>query len=206
MNKKQLALAAATMLGGLFATPALAQDSPAPAPAPAPTAQDKNSGFYVGGGINIYYVDKDDAAEGLPIFFEDQPTPAAFVFRAGYAFNEYVAVEAEAGIGGARQEFEGPGIEAEVGVETPLLSAHVVGTVPVGQGGGYLLGKAGYTSVTISREVNDVDFDDLDISGASFGVGGGFRSDMWDFRMEYSFVSGGDANTGVLGMTAMRRF
>lgn len=206
MKQKQLALAAATMLGGLFGTPALAQDNPAPAPGPAPSAQDNGSGFYVGGGINLYFVDKDDAAEGMPIIFEDQPSPGAFMGRFGYAFNNYVAIEVEAGIGGAKSEFEGPGLEAEVGVETPPLSAHVVGTVPFGEGGGYLLGKAGYTSVTISRTLNGVDFDDLDISGASFGFGGGVRSDMWDFRMEYSFVSGGDANTGVLGMTAMRRF
>lgn len=203
MQKKQLALAAATMLGGLFATPALAQDSPAPAP--APSAQDKNSGFYVGAGINIYFIDKDDAAQGMPIIFEDQPSPAAFVGRFGYAFNDYVALELDAGFGGARQEYEGPGVEAELGIETPL-SAHVVGTMPFGEGGGYLLGKAGYASAKLSREMNGTSFEDLTLGGVSLGIGGGVRSDMWDFRMEYSFVSGGDANTGVLGMTAMRRF
>lgn len=58
----------------------------------------------------------------------------------------------------------------------------------------------------LSREMNGVNFEDLTLGGVSLGIGGGVRSDMWDFRMEYSFVSGGDANTGVLGMTAMRRF
>jgi Outer membrane protein beta-barrel domain len=196
--KKKLGLAAMTMLGGLIATPALAQDNPTP-------AQDDNSGFYAGAGINLYFIDKGDAAEGMGIVFEDQPSPGAFVGRVGYAFNEYVALEVEAGIGGAKSEFEGPGVEGDIGVTAPL-AAHVAFTMPMNDSGAYLLGRIGYTSVTVEREINGVEAEDLDISGTSFGVGGGFRSGNWDFRGEYNFVSGGDANTGVLGIFALRHF
>jgi len=200
--KKTLAFAGLTMLGGMFATPAMAQDTPAPA---APTAANDHSGFYAGAGINLYFVDKDDAAQGMPIEFVDQPSPGAFVGRFGYAFNDYVALEVEAGIGGADQKFEGSGVNAEIGIETPL-SAHVVGTMPYGQGGAYLLGKIGYASAKLTREMNGAGFEDLTLGGVSLGIGGGIRSETWDFRMEYSFISGGDANSGVLGMTALRRF
>lgn len=196
--KKKLGLAAMTMLGGLIATPALAQDNSAP-------AQDDSSGFYAGAGINLYFIDKDDAAEGMGIEFEDQPSPGAFVGRLGYAFNEYVAVELEAGIGGAKSEFEGPGIEGDIGVTAPL-AAHVAFTAPMSDGNSYLLGRIGYSSVTVEREINGSEAEDLDISGASFGVGAGIRSGNWDFRAEYNFLSGDDANTGVLGLFVLSRF
>jgi hypothetical protein len=203
--KKHLALAAMTVLGGLIGAPTVAhaQDTTAPDQA---EAAGKDSGFYAGGGINLYFVDKDDAATGMPIVFEDQPSPGAFVGRVGYSFNRYFAVEVEAGIGGADSEFtDGGSLDGTIGASNPL-AAHAVLTVPVGPGGGYVLGKAGYASVQIEREIEgSAPFDDLDISGASFGAGGGFRGENWDFRMEYSFVSG-DATTGVLGMYALRRF
>jgi hypothetical protein len=189
--KTKLALAAASMLG-FFSTPAMAQDN-------------DDSGFYAGGGINLYFIDKDDAAQGMGIEFEDQPSPGAFVGRLGYQFNEYFAVEVEAGIGGADSEFEGPGIEGDIGVTGPA-AAHVVLTYPVGEGGGYLLGRAGYATVTVERELNGVDQPDLELSGSSFGIGGGVRSGNWDFRAEYNFMSGGDANSGVLGMLVLSHF
>jgi hypothetical protein len=200
--KKKLALAAMTMLAGLFATPALAQNNTAQ---PQTTAtEDDHSGFYAGAGINLYFIDKGDAAHGLPIVFVDQPSPGAFMGRVGYAFNEYVAIEAEAGIGGAKSDFEGPGVSGEIGVTNPV-GAHVALSLPLGEGGAYLLGKAGYSSVTVERELNGTNAPDIDISGASLGIGGGFRTGAWDFRAEYSFLSG-DANTGVLGMFVLHRF
>lgn len=194
MSKKKWALAAVSMLGGMVATPAFAQDN-----------QNDDTGFYAGAGINLYFIDKDDAAQGMPIQFEDQPSPGAFVGRLGYAFNEHVAVEVEAGIGGAKSEFEGPGVEGDIGVTAPL-GAHLVLSTPVGEGGGYVLGRAGYSSVTVERELNGVEAADLELSGASFGLGGGIRSGNWDFRAEYNFLSGGDANTGVLGLFILSRF
>lgn len=190
--KKKLALAAMTMLGGMMATPALAQDT-------------DTSGFYAGGGINLYFVDKDDAADGMAIQFEDQPSPGAFVGRVGYQFNEYFAVEVEAGIGGANSEFEGPGISGDIGAESPA-AAHLVVSYPFNESGAYLLGRAGYSTVTIERKMNGVDYPDLELSGASFGVGAGFRSGSWDFRGEYNMLSGGDANSGVLGFFALHHF
>ncbi|ANP45174.1 outer membrane beta-barrel protein [Candidatus Viadribacter manganicus] len=190
--KKKLALAAMTMLGGMVATPALAQDN-------------DTSGFYAGAGINLYFIDKDDAADGMGIEFEDQPSPGAFVGRVGYAFNEYFAVEVEAGIGGADSEFEGPGIEGDIGAESPA-AAHIVVSYPFGSGSGYILGRAGYSTVTIEREMNGIDYEDLELSGASFGVGAGIRAGQWDFRGEYNVLSGGDANSGVLGFFALRHF
>jgi hypothetical protein len=191
--KKTLALAAVSMLG--LATPALAQENK-----PA----DDHSGFYVGGGINLYFIDKEDAAEGLPIVFEDQPSPGAFVGRLGYSFNQYFAVEVEAGIGGAKSDFEGVGVSGDIGVTAPV-GAHVVLTLPVGQGGTYLMGKAGHSSVTVERELNGVTAPDIEISGAMFGIGGGVRSERWDLRAEYGFMSG-DASSGVLGLFALARF
>lgn len=201
--KTKLALAALSMLGGMVATSAFAQDGTAPK---AESGSDEQRGFYAGAGINLYFIDKDDAASGLPIIFEDQPSPGAFVGRLGYAFNQYFAVEVEAGFGGAKSEFEGPGLELDIGVAAPL-GAHLVVSTPVGDYNGYyLMGKAGYSSITVERKLNGVDAEDLDISGASFGVGGGVRSGAWDFRFEYNFMSGDDGNTGVLGMLAMHRF
>jgi|APLow6443716910_1056828.scaffolds.fasta_scaffold335833_1 opacity protein-like surface antigen len=205
--KLKTLLAVATAVGGVCAAPAYAQETPAPAPAPPKPEAPHASGFYAGGGINLYFLDRDYAADGMPIAFEDQPSPGAFMGRLGYAFNENVAIEVEAGIGGARSEFttSGGNPDGEIGIETPL-GAHVVLSVPINRNT-YLLGKAGYVSATISREYLGVDYEDLDISGAAFGVGAGFRSGPWDFRMEYAFMSGGDSGDGgVLGMFALHHF
>jgi len=198
-------LAAACAAGVGIVAPATAQQQPA-TPAPAEPAKADNSGFYIGGGINLYFLDRDYAAEGLPIVFEDQPSPGAFMGRLGYAFNEYVAVEVEAGVGGARSEFttSGGGADGEIGIETPL-GAHIVLSMPF-QGGGYVLGKAGYVSANISREYLGFAPPDLDLSGASFGVGGGFRGGAWDYRMEYSFMSGDGGDGGVLGVFVLHHF
>lgn len=197
-------LAIATAIGGAAAAPAFAQDTPAPTTAPEAM---QASGFYAGGGINLYFLDRDAAASGMPIIFEDQPSPGAFMGRIGYAFNENFAVEAELGFGGARSEFttSGGGADGEIGIDSPI-GAHVVLSLPVG-GGGYLLGKAGYVSANVSREYLGVDYPDLDISGAAFGVGAGLRSGAWDYRFEYAFMSGGDAGDGgVLGMFVLNHF
>lgn len=195
--KKRLALAAMTMLSGLAGAPAIAHAQDA-----AASSDEKH--FYVGAGINLYFIDKDDAGSGTPVTFIDQPSPGAFMGRLGYAFNDHFALEVEAGIGGAKSDFEGPGLTGEIGVEGPI-GAHAVLTLPLGEGGGYLLGKAGYSSVSVTREANGVTYPDLDIDGTSFGIGGGFRGENWDFRGEYSFLTG-DVNSGVLGMFVMRRF
>ena len=188
---------AISAIGGLLAAPAFAQQQPA---APA-AAKSDNSGFYVGGGINLYFLDRDFAAEGLPIYFEDQPSPGAFMGRVGYAFNQYVAIELEAGVGGARSEFttSGGAADGEIGIENPL-GAHVVLSMPFGGGGGYVLGKAGYVSAKVSREYLGATPPDLDLNGAAFGVGAGLRSGAGDYRMEYSFTSGDSGDGGVLGM------
>ena len=208
-------LAVATAIGGVCAAPAHAQGTPAPAPpppapAPAPAVVPdlpSESGFYIGGGINLYFLDRDYAAQGLPIFFEDQPSPGAFMARVGYAFNQNIAVEVEAGIGGARSEFTTSGgpADGEIGVETPL-GAHLVASLPIA-GGGYVMGKAGYVKAKVSREYLGFSPPDLDINGPSFGIGAGVRSGSWDYRMEYSVMSGGDSGDGgVLGMFVFNRF
>ena len=201
-------LAVATAIGGVCAAPAIAQETPAPAPAPAVVPDlPSESGFYFGGGINLYFLDRDYAAEGLPIFFEDQPSPGAFMARVGYAFNQNVAVEVEAGIGGARSQFttSGGSADGEIGVETPV-GAHLVLSLPMA-GGGYVMGKAGYVQAKVSREYLGFSPPDLDINGPSFGVGAGWRSGSWDYRMEYSVMSGGDSGDGgVLGMFVFNRF
>ena len=205
-------LAVATAIGGVCVAPAAAQGSGAPAPAPAPAPAvvpdlPSESGFYFGGGINLYFLDRDFAADGLPIAFEDQPSPGAFMARVGYAFNQNVAVEVEAGIGGARSEFTTSGgpTDGEIGVETPL-GVHLVGSVPIACGG-YVMGKAGYVQAKVSREYLGFSPPDLDINGPSFGAGAGLRSGSWDFRMEYSFMSGGDSGDGgVRGRFIFTRF
>lgn len=197
-------LAAASALCGVCVMPAVAQEAPAPTP-PEPE-KPSASGFYVGAGINLYFLDRDYAADGLPLYFEDQPSPGAFMGRLGYAFNENFAVEIEAGVGGARSKFttSGGGADGEIGIETPI-GAHLILSMPIGQGG-YILGKAGYVTATVSREYLDFDYEDLDLNGAAFGVGGGFRSGPWDYRMEYSFMSGDSGDGGVLGMFVMHHF
>lgn len=135
-------------MGAVCAAPAFAQEAPAPA---TPTPEKPNaSGFYAGGGINLFFLDRDYAAEGMPIFFEDQPSPGAFMGRLGYAFNENIAIEVEAGIGGARSEFttSGGGSDGEIGIETPL-GAHVILSAPINRNT-YILGKVGYVSAKVS--------------------------------------------------------
>jgi opacity protein-like surface antigen len=200
-------LAVATAIGGVAAAPAFAQDTPAPAPAPVEPEKPHTSGFYVGGGINLYFLDRDAAAGGMPIVFEDQPSPGAFMARLGYAFNENFAVEVEAGIGGARSQFttSGGGADGEIGIETPV-GAHLVVSMPL-NGDGYIMGKAGYVTAKVSREYLGFDYEDIDINGPTFGVGAGLRSGPWDYRFEYSFMSGGDSGDGgVLGMFVMHHF
>ncbi len=199
-----LAIAAASV--GVSAAPAFAQTDTAPA-APATPAAPSNSGFYAGAGINLYFLDRDEVASGMPLTFQDQPSPGAFMGRIGYAFNEYIAVEAELGIGGAKSQFttSGGGADGELGINSPA-GAHLVLTLPL-QGGGYLLGKAGYVSAKVSREYLGTDYGDLDISGPTFGIGGGFRSGSWDYRAEYAISSGGDAGDGaVMGLFVLNHF
>ena len=92
--------------------------------------------------------------------------------RLGYAFNEYIAVEVEAGIGGAASEFttSGGGVDGEIGIETPV-GAHLVLSMPMADTGVYFMGKAGYVSAKVSREYLGVSPPDLDLNGASFGIG-----------------------------------
>lgn len=197
-------LAVTTAIGGVCAAPAIAQDAPAPAPAQPEASQ--ASGFYAGAGINLYFLDRDAAAAGMPIIFEDQPSPGAFMGRLGFAFNANIAVEAELGIGGARSQFttSGGGADGEIGVESPM-GAHVVLSLPL-QGNVYLLGKAGYVDASVSREYLGVDYGDIDIGGPSFGIGGGWRGGSLDFRFEYSFVSSDSGDGGVLGMFVINHF
>ena len=82
----------------------------------------------------------------------------------------------------------------------------VIGSGLAGLTSANILARAGYSSVTVERELNGVEQPDLELNGASFGFGAGIRSNNWDFRGEYSFMSGGDANSGVLGIFALRRF
>lgn len=198
-----LAIAAAS--GGVCAAPAFAQnDAPA---APEAPAKPSSSGFYAGVGINLYFLDRDEAGSGMGVTFEDQPSPGAFMGRLGYAFNDNIAIEVEAGIGGAKSQFttSGGGADGELGIDSPL-GAHLVLSMPL-QGNIYIMGKAGYVSAKVSREYLGTDFPDLDISSPSFGIGGGIRGGSWDYRMEYSFTSGGDAGDGgVLGIFAMNHF
>jgi hypothetical protein len=201
-------LAVATAIGGVSAAPAFAQDTPAPAPAePTPVERPWESGFYLGGGANLYFLDRDYASEGMPVTFEDQPSPGAWMLRLGYAFNQHVAVEIEAGIGAARQQFGADGVnaEGEIGINGPT-GAHVVLSMPLGTSG-YVLGKAGYVTAEIDREYFGFDYPDLEISGPSFGIGGGIRSGSWDYRMEYALMTGGDSGDGgVLGLFVFNHF
>lgn len=201
-------LAVATAMGGVCAAPAFAQEGSAAEEAPAATPEKAYaSGFYAGAGINLYFLDRDYAADGMPITFEDQPSPGAFMGRLGYAFNENIAIEGEIGFGGARSQFStnGNNAEGEIGIDSPM-GAHVVFSMPM-RGGAYIHGKAGYVSAKVSREFFGVDYTDLDVKGPSFGVGGGFRSGSLDFRMEYSFMTGGDSGDGgVLGIFVLNHF
>jgi len=207
--KMRFALAAAMLLGGVMAMPAMAQTAPAqgdPVAAEKSKAKDDESGVYVSAGINLYFVDKDYAATGIPIEFKDQPSPGAFVGRIGYAFNKYLAVEGELGIGGAKSDYGNNDVTlGNIGVEKPM-AAHVVGRLPLADGGMYLLGRAGYTSFTVTREYNGRSASDLKLKGASFGGGVGARYGSWDFQFEYTMVSADEADSGVLGMFVQKRF
>lgn len=201
-------LAVTTAISGVCAAPAMAQNSPAPAPAPdAEPEAPHASGFYAGAGINLYFLDRDYAAGGMPIVFEDQPSPGAFMGRLGYAFNENIAIEVEAGIGGARSQFttSGGGSDGEIGVDT-AAGASIVLSLPMGENA-YVMAKAGYATATVSREYLGFDFGDITVNGATFGAGAGFRSGSLDYRLEYSFMSGGDSGDGgILGMSIINHF
>jgi hypothetical protein len=197
-------LAVATAIGGFAAAPAFAQQTPAPAP---PEPEKSSAHFYFGGGANLYFLDRDYAAEGLPLTFEDQPSPGAWMARAGYAFNDNIAIEVEAGFGAARSKFttSGGGVDGDIGIDNPL-GAHLVLSSPM-NGGAYFMGKIGYVSAKISREYLGYTPPDLDLSGVSYGLGAGIRNGPWDYRMEYSLVSGGDSGDGgVLGIFVLHHF
>jgi hypothetical protein len=127
--------------------------------------------------------------------------------RAGYAFNQYIAVEVEAGVGAARSEFTTSGgpADGDIGIDSPL-GAHLVLSMPLGNGDTYVLGKAGYVSAKVSREYLGFSPPDLDLKGAAFGFGAGFRGGPWDYRMEYSFMSGDSGDGGVLGIFVLHHF
>jgi hypothetical protein len=126
--------------------------------------------------------------------------------RAGYAFNKYIAVEVEGGIGGAKSEYGSNGnTDGKIGMKNSV-AAHAVVTLPFSNSGAYALGKVGYTSYTLEREYQGQSAPDLKASGPSVGAGIGFRGGSIDYRMEYSYVSSNDGNSGVLGLTVMKRF
>lgn len=198
------------LLGVAVATPAFAQASdtpasPAPAPAPAkPVSTADDSGFYAGGGISVFFFDKSFTEQGLPIDFVDTPNTAAFVGRAGYAFNSYLAVEGEFGIGGASSDFgdENDNVFGNLHIAN-TYGGYVVGKIPLG--GAYALGKVGYQSVTLEREYRGSAAPDVESSGLAFGAGAGLRSGTWDFRMTYTVMSG-DATNGALGLDVIAHF
>lgn len=197
MNTKRMALAAMTVLGGMAAVPAIAHADDAHIAS--------NAHFYVGAGINLYFVSKSDAAEGLPVEFVDQPSPGAFMGRVGYEFNRNFAIEAQVGVGGHKSEFsDGAGTDGKVGVSTPW-QVDLVGMYPMGDGSTYIIGKAGYASANITRSINGVDAPDVKLSGADVGIGAGWRGGNWDFRGEYSMILGGH-QAGVLGFSLARYF
>jgi hypothetical protein len=69
------------------------------------------------------------------------------------------------------------------------------------------LGKVGYVSADISREIGNFTPPDLELSGMTYGIGGGLRMGPWDYRMEYSFLAGGDSGDGgVLGIFVLHHF
>ncbi len=111
--------------------------------------------------------------------------------RAGFAFNDNIAIEVEAGFGAARSKFttSGGGVDGDIGIDNPL-GAHLVLSSPM-NGGAYFMGKIGYVSAKISREYLGYTPPDLDLSGVSYGLGAGIRNGPWDYRMEYSLVSEG---------------
>lgn len=196
-------LAVTTAIGAACAAPAMAQDQPPPAPAQPEAA--KPTGFYAGAGINLFFVDTDYLSEPFGVIYEDQPSPAAFMGRLGYHFTENLAVEVEAGIGGAKQDYTlgGGNTDGSIGAQAPL-AAHVVGVLPF-SGNGYIMAKAGYTTVKIEQELFGADAEQT-VNGPSFGAGAGWRNGSLDFRFEYSMITGGTGESGVLGMFLINHF
>ncbi len=204
--------AALPVLGLAVAAPAFAQSTyapveppPAPAPAPVkPVSKADAGGFYAGGGISVFFFDKSFTEQDLPVDFIDTPNTAAFVGRAGYAFNEYLAVEGEFGVGGASSDFgdEDDNVYGSIRIAN-TYGGYLVGTLPLD--GFYAIGKAGYQSITLEREYFGSDAPDVKSSGVAFGAGGGMRGESWDFRMTYTVMSG-DATNGALGMDVLFHF
>lgn len=198
------------ILGMAAAAPAFAQTpdaptSPPPAPAPAkPVSKIDTGGFYAGAGISVFFFDKSFTEQNLPVDFVDTPNAAAFVGHAGYAFNKYLAVEGEVGVGGASSDF-GDGDDNVYGNLhiANTYGGYVVGTLPFS--GVYAMGKIGYQSVTLEREYFGSQAPDVTSSGLAFGAGGGMRGESWDFRMTYTVMSG-DATNGALGMDVLFHF
>jgi len=203
-------LAALPVLGAAIAAPAFAQsadtaDSPPPAPAPAkPVSKMDKGGFYAGAGISVFFFDKSFAEQDLPVEFIDTPNTAAFVGHAGYAFNKYLAVEGEVGVGGASSDFgdENDNTYGNLHIAN-TYGGYVVGTLPFS--GLYAMGKVGYQSVTLEWEYFGSQAPDVTSSGLAFGAGGGMRGESWDFRMTYTVMSG-DATNGALGMDVLFHF
>jgi hypothetical protein len=72
--------------------------------------------------------------------------------------------------------------------------------------GMFALAPAIWVSAKVSREYLGASPPDLDLNGASFGIGAGLRGGARDYRMEYSFMSGDSGDGGVLGMFILHHF
>ncbi|MEZ5937189.1 MAG: outer membrane beta-barrel protein [Hyphomonadaceae bacterium] len=203
--KLKTSLAAIAAISAACAMPAFAQDAGTSAEGGQTEKKSDDAGFYAGAGISVFFIDKDLAASNLPISFVDQPSPAAFMGRIGYAFNKHFAVEVEAGIGGASSDFgSGDNTWGNIGIGH-AAGVHAVVTAPIG-GGYYLLGKAGYQTFTIEREYFNYDVADITADGAAFSVGAGSRSGSMDYRLEYAIQSADGGNNGVLGLSILKHF
>jgi hypothetical protein len=164
---------------------AIAAATAALAFAPGATAQDNESGYYLGGGVGEFQAkidDIDDIDETVDRYDTDDTAWKAFV---GWRANKNVAFEIAYLNLGSPEDQVSPGVFVEV--ETDGFAPYIVGTLPFGAF--ELFAKAGYLIYDTEARV-DSPFGTVitDESGEEFTWSGGLGFTLFEtfnMRLEY---------------------
>ena len=194
---KLVLLAAAALVGA----PAFAQAGP-PGPPPAAPATNgpkvnPDSGFYLGVGIGGLRIDEDP--------FEFNPGWGSISGRAGYTFNPYLKVEAEALIAFNPYTFDDDGEnydDPDAADLSTAFAAYIVPRLPINDRIG-IYGRIGYLSAEYEYDSGLNAGWSTESAGAGIGIGADFAiGRTTSFYFDYTWFSLTNTDTDDLGNTS----
>jgi hypothetical protein len=155
--------------------------------APSASAQ-----IYGGAGVTVFQADVGG----------DDVNLGAVLGRLGWEFNPFFALEGEAAIGIADDEFDVLGTPVDVGIENEY-GAFAVAKAPLG--GIDIFGRVGYASVSVEADALGASASE-DGSGLAYGGGINFNILILRLRAEFTRYEVDDGDLDSLGVSALLKF